>query len=128
MKKYLLILFAIGMIFSFSSAASAQNSGWIYVGTHQGVSVHWRYRQELKDQYISELKFDNTNGYKVEISVKSRFVCASGEEVIGIGQMDTIAANDSKGGQWAGYFYYPCGGTKPPRSGGFKDFTVKRLQ
>jgi len=128
MKKIVLAVLCGLMMVSFVNTSKAQNNVWVFVKTFEGVSVYWRWRQELKDQYISELKFENNNSYKVEFSFTPYFVCDDGREHTESAQMDTIAPYGKKGGQWEGYLYYPCDGKRPPRSGGYKNLTVKRVQ
>jgi hypothetical protein len=106
--------------------AYAQNNEWIYIKDYEGISISWRWRQELKDQYISELKFDNNNSYKVDITFIPHFVCADGTDHIETGMTHTIAPGGKKGGQWDGLFFYPCKGIRPPRYGGYKNLIVKR--
>jgi len=105
---------------------TAQDNQWRYIKDYEGVSVYWRYRQELKDQYISELKFVNNNSFKIEISFKPYFVCANGNEHKESAQMFTLQSGASAAGQWKGLYYYPCGGSQVPRSGGFREMRVSR--
>jgi hypothetical protein len=125
MKKILLLSFiTFIMVMSIDFSAEAQSSEWGYIGASGGVSVYWRYRKELKDQYISELKFVNGNSYKVKISFNAYFTCADGTGYNESGQTIYIAAESEKAGQWSGLMYYPCGGTLPPKTGGYKKLIV----
>ena len=128
MKKTILTIGFFLMLFAFAEESKAQNNTWIFVESYKGVNVYWRYRQELKDQYISELKFENKNSYKVEIKVLPSFFCQDGTRKDYSEMMDTIAGYGTKAGQWEGYAWYPCDGTRPPSKGGFKSFSVKESQ
>ena len=128
MRKFTVALAAILMALSIPVPAKSQNNVWVFITTFEGVAVSWRWRQELRNQYISELKFENTNSHRVEIHVTAAFVCEDGSKEVENEQMDTIGPGATKGGQWAGYFWYPCGGTRPPNQGGFEDFAVKHLR
>src|SRR5215831_14498973 len=118
MKYYVMVVIVLLSALSFTNSVLPQNNVWIYIKDYQGVGVYWRYRQELKDQYISEMKFVNHNSYKVEVSVKPEFICASGSREEETSMMFNIRANGEQAGQWAGLFWYPCDGKQPPRSGG----------
>lgn len=103
-------------------------SSWIYVKTIDGVEIYWRWIQELKDQFRHELKFVNTNPYKVQVRWKPYFKCPDGrkKEYTEIGAMDDIKPGGTKAGQWQGLFYYPCDGTAAT-VGGVQEFQVKKL-
>lgn len=105
--------------------ADAQD--WRYINSYKGVDVYWRYRKEAyATKYICELKFENTNSYKVEVSFKARFICADGSETIDNGNLITVGANSSKGGQLAGLWWYPCDDGRAPAKGGYTDMDVKK--
>ena len=127
MKKFRFAFITLFTVLCIADTAMPQNNVWIYIKDYQGVGVYWRYRQELKDQFISELKFENRNGYKVEVSVSPQFTCEDGTVTNESSQMFNIKSNGTQGGQWAGLFYYPCGGKRPPRSGGYSRLTVKQV-
>ena len=123
MKKFFVILL---VVVGFGFVSNAQNNVWNYAGSVDGVKVYWRYVQELKDQFRCELKFENTNNYKVDISFKSRFFCQDGTEKVESAQLKTLKAGETVGGQWQGCYYYPCKG-EYPRSGGVTDMRVKKI-
>lgn len=126
MKRIGLIVMALLAFGVFSQNTKAQNNTWIYINSSGGVSVYWRYRQELKDQYISEMRFENRNAYKVYVSVTPSFFCTDGHEEPQSSAGFDIRPMGEQAGQWAGLFWYPCGGKNPPRSGGYRSISVKR--
>lgn len=119
--KHLMVAIFLGC----SLFADAQD--WRYINSYKGIDVYWRYRKEAyATKYICELKLENTNSYKVQIRFKPRFICANGNEYVGTSNGLTISANSSKGGQYAGLWWYPCEDGKAPAKGGYIDMDVVR--
>jgi hypothetical protein len=122
--KILFILFAIVLVVN----AKAQNNVWNSIKEIDGVMMYWRYRMELRDQYICELKFENNNSYDVSVSFKAHFVCANGHDFLSAQDFTTVKANNKKAGQWDGLSYYPCeNATEPPGMGGLRNITIKKV-
>ena len=117
------LLFALLVLSSFS--VKAQNNVWNYIQSFENVDVYWRYRQELKDQYICEFKFENRNNYAVDVSFVPVFTCSNGEKESQQENTITVKANDKAGGQWAGLFWYVCDSQIPGRAG-YHDLKIKR--
>lgn len=129
MKTIIKLILVVGMILGAVNVYAAKyrnDNVWMHAGDWNGVSVYWRFRQELSDQFIAELKFENHNPYKVSVSFKSEFYCPNGSgPVVDSGQEVDIKAGATVGGQWAGLFWYPCPGV-PPSRGGYQNMIVKR--
>ncbi len=108
--------------------ANAQNQTgkWVFDVNKDGVEVYARWRQELSDQFIAELKFVNTNDYKVDVTFEPLYTCPDGSEYNGGGNLITLKAGQEKHGDWAGLFDYPCKKTAP-KKGGVKSITVKKI-
>ena len=119
------IVACLAGLLALPAASFAQNNVWHPVQGAGGVDVAWRWRQELKDQFIAELKFQNRNPYKVDVSFRAYFVCNDGREVIDSGSTISVNPNGETGGQWAGLFWYPCPGERP-RVGGYRDLRVRK--
>ncbi|MDZ4846929.1 MAG: hypothetical protein SH857_15445 [Chitinophagales bacterium] len=115
------------VMLAFTFVSNAQSDAWTSIKTYSGVSIYWRYRQELKDQYRSELKFTNNNSYDVEISFIPVFACSDGSDYRESGQSLSVIAGGTKAGEWEGLGYYVCKGLKPPRNGGYEKLYVKRV-
>lgn len=119
--KLIIFLLVIGT--SFNSIAQE----WRYINTYNGIDVYWRYTKDpYATKYMCELKLENTNSYRVNVSFKPRFICADGNEKIDSKTIISIAANSSKGGQYAGLWWYPCRDGIVPSKGGYIEMYVSR--
>jgi len=127
MKKLTITFIAVLFALSLANNVTAQNNVWQPVGNSSNVWVSWRYRQELKNQYVSEFGFENKNNYKVEVSVQLSFICHNGTEEKAGSFLFTIKPLGKHSGQWAGLFWYPCGGATPPAGGRYRDLIVKTM-
>lgn len=104
----------------------ASNDGyWSSVGTFEGVEVSWRWRKELKEQYISELRFRNITQQDLDITFQASFVDWTGAEHTEGGQRFRLKAGSQRAGQWSGKFYYPGDTTRPPQRGGIRNMVIK---
>lgn len=118
LKSFMLTFFIC--LFHFADAQE-----WRYINSYKGVDVYWRYRKEAyATKYICELKLENNNDYKVEISFKPLFICANGNQYTGTTNGLTLRANSSQAGQFAGLWWYPCDDGRAPAKGGYTEMDV----
>ncbi len=129
MKKFNLIFITLATLITFSSMAQAARD-WTYIGQHAGVRVYWDTYEEIRDQWCTVLKIENTNSYPVEVRWNASFTAADGRDHTESGQMTTIKAHSSQSGNWHGMFYYVRDrngdSDRPPRAGGYRNFSVRR--
>ncbi len=112
------------------TARATGDNQWTFVGEFDGLRVSWKYRRELKDQYESALRFENTNSYTVTVDYEPWFITADGEEYTEGGMRFSLGAGQIKSGNSGGAFFYVRDGNgdaaQPPRAGGVKNLTVSR--
>jgi hypothetical protein len=126
LKHFKTIAIFVFLITSFETLL-AQNGRWQFIEKSDNVYFYWRYKEEYNNQYITEMKVENENGSKVEVSFRPSFRCGS-TYVDNQGHPTfTIKPHGKQSGEFAGLLWYPCGSKTPPSDCRLKNVVVKRL-
>jgi hypothetical protein len=108
--------------------ADAQKPDYFMFGNRDGVEFGWRSWHELADQIVSELKFVNNNGYRVQVRFEPVFTCPDGTEHAPGGMMFTIRPGEAEAGSWDGLFWYPCSeGRRMPTHVMLRNLRIERV-
>ena len=108
--------------------ADAQKPSYSMFGSRDGVEFGWRSWHELADQIVTELKFVNNNGYRVQVRFEPVFVCPDGTEHAPSGMMFTIRPGETEAGSWDGLFVYPCSqGRRMPTRVTLRNLRIERV-